>query len=218
MTADTPERLGLDPFASIVCGIDGSEESIEAARQAGRLARPGAELTLVGIVNEDAAVSIGWPAVPIAGATKVRREEIEAGLARARPELPGHLVVRHATVTGPPAPLSVVEARAREATVIAVGSHGHSRATGILLGSVATSLLHDAPCSVLLTRKAGDDFPSSIVVGIDGSEPSRRAAAVAAALAKRTGAAVTGLVAMRGGDVDPADVRSAADRGRTRPG
>ncbi|HYX86349.1 MAG TPA: universal stress protein, partial [Gaiellales bacterium] len=211
MTADTQQRSGVDPFASIVCGIDGSDESIEAARQAGRLATPGAELTLVGIVNDDAAVAIGWPAVPIAGATKVSREAIEAGIERARRELPGHLVVRHATVTGPPAPFSVVEARAREATLIAVGSHGHGRMAGIMLGSVATSLLHNAPCPVLLTRAAGDDFPRSIVVGIDGSHQSQLAAAVGAELARRTGASLEGLVAMGGAEVDFANVRSVAD-------
>ena len=33
-----------------------------------------------------------------------------------------------------------------------VGSHGQSRAEGIALGSVATHLLHEAPCSVLIAR------------------------------------------------------------------
>jgi nucleotide-binding universal stress UspA family protein len=204
-------RTQTEVFASIVCGIDGSAESIEAARQAGRLAAPEADVTLVGLVNEAAAVSIGWPAVPIAGAARVSREAIEAGIGTARAQLPGHVAVHHAIVTGPPAPLSVVEARAREATVVAVGSHGHSRAAGIVLGSVATALLHEAPCSVLLSRQAGDGFPGSIVVAIDGSPHSRRAAAVAAALAKRTGAELSGLVAMGGGEVDFVGVRSVVD-------
>ncbi len=200
-------RAHIDVFTSIVCGIDGSAESIEAARQAGRLAAPEADVTLAGIVNETAAVSIGWPAVPIAGAARVTREAIEAGFEAARAELPGHVAVQQATVTGPPAPLSVVEARAREATVIAVGSHGHSRAAGIVVGSVATGLLHQAPCSVLLSRPAGEGFPVSIVVGIDGSAHSGRAAAVAAVLAERTGATISGLVAMGGDKIDFALVR-----------
>ncbi len=204
-------QTDIDVFASIVCGIDGSAESIEAARQAGRLAAPEADVTLVGIVNEAAAVSIGWPAVPIAGAARVSRETITSGFEAARAELPGHLAVREATVAGPPAPLSVVEARAREATVVAVGSHGHSRAAGIVLGSVATGLLHQAPCSVLLARPAGDGFPKTIVVGIDGSAHSRRAAEAAASLAKRTGATIRGLVATGGGEIDFADVRSVVD-------
>jgi nucleotide-binding universal stress UspA family protein len=204
-------RTDTDVFASIVCGIDGSPESIEAARQAGRLAAPQAEVTLIGIVNEAAAVSIGWPATPIAGAARVSREAIESGLVTASTQLPGQVTVHQATVTGPPAPLSVVEARAREATVIAVGSHGHSRAAGILLGSVATELLHQSPCSVLLARPAGEAFPDSIVVGIDGSPHSLRAAEVGAVLAKRTGATLSGLVAMGAGEVDFAAVRSVVD-------
>jgi nucleotide-binding universal stress UspA family protein len=60
---------------------------------------------------------------------------------------------------------------------------------------------------VLLSREAGHDFPSSIVVGIDGSAHSGRAAAVAAALAERTGATISGLVAMGGGKLDFANVR-----------
>jgi nucleotide-binding universal stress UspA family protein len=201
-----------EPFAAIVCGIDGSDESIEAARQAGRLATAGADFTLVGIVNEGAAVMIGWPSVPIARATRISRETIDAGMQRALKVLPPHLTVHRSIVTGPPAPLSAIEARARDATVIAVGSHGNSRAAGIVLGSVATSLLHEGPCSVLLTRGAsGPQFPEAIVVGIDGSEPSRRAAGVAAAIAERTGARLTGLVAMGGGRASPADVGSIVD-------
>jgi nucleotide-binding universal stress UspA family protein len=207
--AGTPE--GSDLFERIACGIDGSDASIETVRQVARLAPEGAEITLFGVANEDAAVSIGWPAIPIAHATKVPREAIEAGIERARHELPSHVTVRSGIVTGPPAPLSVVEAKVRDATVVAIGSHGNRRMPGILLGSVATALIHAAPCSVLLARPSpADTFPRSIVVGLDGSEQSREAAGHAATIAARTGATLHGLVAMGGAPVDYAAVRSIA--------
>jgi nucleotide-binding universal stress UspA family protein len=203
-----------DVFARIACGIDGSDASIQSVRQVARLAPEGAEVTLFGVANESATVSIGWPAFPISQAAKVSREAIEAGIERAREALPAHLTVQSGIVTGPPAPLSVVEAKVRDATVVAIGSHGHRRLSGIVIGSVATALLHSAPCSVLLTRPVQEGFPRSIVVGIDGSAQSRLAAGHAAAIAARTGAELRGLVAMGGPPVDYAEVRSiVADNG-----
>jgi nucleotide-binding universal stress UspA family protein len=198
-----------DVFARVACGIDGSEASIQSVRQVVQLAPEGAEVTLFGVANESAAVSIGWPAFPISHAAKVSREAIQAGIEQAREALPAHVTVQSGIVTGPPAPLSVVETKVRDATVVAIGSHGHRRLSGIVIGSVATALLHSAPCSVLLTRPAsGEDFPRSIVVGLDGSTQARLAAGHAAAIAARTGAELKGLVAMGGAAVDYGEVRS----------
>ena len=99
-TAPDPETT--DVFARVACGIDGSDASIETVRQIARLAPAGAEVTLFGVANEDAAVSIGWPAIPIAHATKVPREAITAGIERARQELPEHLTCRRASSRGRP--------------------------------------------------------------------------------------------------------------------
>ena len=97
----------------------------------------------------------------------------------------------------------------RNATVVAIGSHGHRRMPGILLGSVATALVHSAPCSVLLARPGEtDEFPRSVVVGLDGSAQSREPARHAVAVAARTGATLTGLVAMGGAAIDYGEVRS----------
>jgi nucleotide-binding universal stress UspA family protein len=203
-----------DVFARVACGVDGSEASLESVRQVARLAPEGAEVALFGVVNESATVSIGWPAFPISRAARVTREAIEDGIEAARNVLPGHVTVQSGIVTGPPGPLSVVEVKVRQATVVAVGSHGHRRMSGIVIGSVATLLVHSAPCSVLLTRPAHEGFPRSIVVGLDGSEQSRLAAGHAAAIATRTGAELRGLVAMGGAAVDKAGVRSiVADNG-----
>ena len=93
-------------------------------------------------------------------------------------------------------------AAAKGATLVAVGSHGKPRGRGSLLGSVATRLVHDAPCSVLVTRAAAEPerFPQSIAVGVDGSPASLSAAAAATEVGVRLG---------RGG-------RSSGDGERTR--
>ena len=85
-------------------------------------------------------------------------------------------------------------------TLVAVGSHGAGRAKGILIGSTATELIHKAPCSVLIARKPLQAFPTSIVVGSDGSKESRVAEAVAEDLAERFDARLERLENVR----DPA--------------
>ena len=83
------------------------------------------------------------------------------------------------------------------ATLVVVGSHEKPRGRGVLLGSVATRLVHDAPCSVLVTRAATEPeaFPRSIAVGVDGSPASLMAAAAANKLAVRLGAQLTVIAA-----------------------
>ena len=43
------------------------------------------------------------------------------------------------------------------ADLIVVGSHGYSRWERLLLGSVSDSVVHHAPCSVLVVRLTGED-------------------------------------------------------------
>lgn len=51
----------------------------------------------------------------------------------------------------------IVETAARmKADLVVVGSHGYSRLERILLGSVSDSVVHHAPCSVLVIRTLKD--------------------------------------------------------------
>ncbi len=165
--------------------MDGSPESFEALRQAITLRPPEGELLAMVVVDLGVAVRTGFQAVRTA-----RRLEDEAAAAR---ELVGEAVQgvpfsSASVVRGRPAPSLRAAARRRHADVLVVGSHGLSRRVGILVGSVASELLHKAPCSVLLSRPTVDGAqwaPREIVVGVDGSACSLEALSVARSIAAR---------------------------------
>ncbi|MCL4291377.1 MAG: universal stress protein [Thermoleophilia bacterium] len=84
-----------------------------------------------------------------------------------------------------------------QADLVAAGTHGKNRRAGIALGIVATTILNETQCPVLVARPAApaSAFPSAIVVGLDRSRESAEAANVAAAFADRFGASLRVLAA-----------------------
>jgi nucleotide-binding universal stress UspA family protein len=185
-------------FARIVCGVDGTDESREAVSQVARLAPETSRVTLCSVWNTGASVAVGW-SPPISRTASFPREELQAAVDATRPLLPSSIVVETAVVEGPPGPMLLTEIGRREATLVAVGSHDHRRLSGILLGSVATQLLHDAPCSVLMARTPNEDrFPGTVMVAADGSAESTRAIGIAAEIARRLGAELEAVVATGG--------------------
>jgi nucleotide-binding universal stress UspA family protein len=89
----------------------------------------------------------------------------------------------------------------------------------MLLGGVAARLLHEAPCSVLLARApAFGEFPSSIIVGVDGSPESLAAAAVARAIAERFGSEYLIVAATGGKRIDLPPVQALSPYFVTDPG
>ncbi len=189
-----PDEAGITPaappdFARILCGVDGSPEAESAAWQAAVLV-PGAHMTLLGVIVPGFAESV-VSAIPAAGAQQeeLGRAAARSNLARTRAvvEQAGATAVSPIEV-GPPAALLLRAADRLHAGMIAVGSHGNGRTAGIVLGSVATRLIHDARCSVLLARPTtADPYPRSIVVGVDASDWSLLALAAARAISKRLG-------------------------------
>lgn len=77
-----------------------------------------------------------------------------------------------------------------DATLAVVGSQGFSRPVGIARGAPATTVLHEAPCSVLVAREPEDlaAWPRTIVAGADGTPEAEQAVEVARELAERLGA------------------------------
>jgi nucleotide-binding universal stress UspA family protein len=191
-------------FSRILCGVDGSDEGFEAVRQVGRLAIAHGQVTLSNIWNTGARIDLGW-SPPVSYAPISAPDHVEQSVTAARQLLPVSLAIATSVVEGPPAPMMVIEASRYDATLVAVGTHGHGRLPGILLGSVATQLLHNAPCPVLIARPPAesDGFPRTIMVGTDGSVEAGRAVAVGEALAARLGAELEAVVVSDEDESDP---------------
>ncbi len=206
-TSDKPkakERAGPDTvFSRVLVGVDGSPESREAARQAAILAEPHARLTLLAVYDVAPAIVGGTGSgTPAYFDEDLQRERAEEALERTRQAL-AHVGEPSGKLTRGNAWDELIREIAREQhTLVAVGSHAIGRIRGILVGSTATELIHEAPCSVLVARKAAEEFPKRIVVGVDGSPESAAAYAAARHLAERFGAEPWPGVAQGGKGVD----------------
>lgn len=161
-----------EPFALIVCGVDGSEPALEAVRQAGALAGPNATVELVAISDEQATA--------------------ERSLRRAAAELahsPARVVTR--AVDGHRVSKRLLE-EAQDADLLVIGRNGHSRVGGVLLGSTATAVLHRAHLPILVAARppAGRSFPGRIMVAAGGPSHPEDGVRLAALIAHRSGSDV----------------------------
>jgi nucleotide-binding universal stress UspA family protein len=187
-------------FKRIVCGVDGSAESLEAVRQADVVLEPGGRLVLVSVVDLSDTIhfQIAPTAIHAARRALARADELDRETLDALETARG--VLRHATdaasvqAAGPPASALVETVAAEQARLVVVGTHGRGRIAGIALGSVATRMLHRAPCSVLVARQSdGDWAPRTILVGVDGSSEADAALRAAQGLGSRFDATVRSL-------------------------
>jgi nucleotide-binding universal stress UspA family protein len=190
-------------FGRILVGIDGTEAAYEACRQIAHLAEPEATIDAVAVVHVGAAVAAALEAARVPD-TLQRRAEV--ALDRAVSILGRRTRAR--SVDGFVVPVLLDEIDRIGAGLLALGSHGHRRATEIVIGGVAGELLHKAPCSVLIARRSATGaFPHRLVVGHDGSTHADYALEVAEHLARRGGAALHVVAAVRGKHVDLEHVR-----------
>jgi nucleotide-binding universal stress UspA family protein len=192
-TAQQKKLVAPKVFSRVLVGVDGSEESREAARQAATLTE--GRLTLLAAYNIASALVGGTGfGVPAYYDEDLQRDSVTAAVEQARQDVeaadPTGKIVKGVVWEA-----LIDEAERAEDTLIAVGSHGLGRMAGIVMGSVATEVIHRAPCSVLVARKRSGAFPHRIVVGIDGSSQSLAAYAVAEQLAERF---ETELIPVRG--------------------
>jgi nucleotide-binding universal stress UspA family protein len=86
-------------------------------------------------------------------------------------------------------------ARAKNADLIALGTHGRKGIKKIFMGSVTSRVLQSSPCDVLIVKKAADcEGPyRSVLLSYDGSPVSKKALGRACELAKIEGSEVTAL-------------------------
>ena len=201
-------------FDRVLVGIDGSEESREAARQAAILAD--GELTLFAAYDVSPAVFGGTgTSVPDYLDEDVQRKAATDALRRAHEDIaaasPTGKLVR-----GRPASALIAEIKRERCTLVVVGSHGHGRLAGFVMGSTASEVIHKAPSSVLIARgrSAPDSFPNKVVVGVDGSPESAIAYAAARQLAERLDTELWPVVALGGNAVDRRRVAQIVGRDR----
>jgi nucleotide-binding universal stress UspA family protein len=184
-------------FERILCAVDGTPAGFEALRQAMQLRVPESRLLAVTVCELHLAARTGFESAKWA---ETLWSEAEKTRAAALQELGDTPSSEAQIVEGRAIPSLLAVTKRERASLVAVGSHGGSRAAGILLGSVATAMLHEAPCPVLVARPKmdGEWFPHSIVVGVDGSPQSLYAVEIASALAERFGSDLSTLAAKHG--------------------
>jgi nucleotide-binding universal stress UspA family protein len=209
ITAASRGRSENARFTRIVVGLDGSAESVEAARQAQQVAAPGAELELLASYSVAAPiVGANVGSVPLSFDAESQREAATLSAGAAAKALGGDPV--QTIARGPAKDVLLEAAGSDRRTLLAVGSHGVGRLRGIFLGSTATEVIHMAQGSVLVARSAGAGFPTRIVVGVDGSPESAAAFTVAHELAQRHGAKLWPAIAYGGDHVDKDAARAIA--------
>jgi nucleotide-binding universal stress UspA family protein len=174
-------RRAPPPFADILCAVDGSRGSTEAARQAIALSGPGATL---GFVAVSRTVGVGFAAQ--ADLSELRAREALDGAAWLAQQAGIHATTELRS-GAPVSDLLLSEGEDRD--LLVVGCHGGSRVGGIMLGSTATQIAHRTEGALLVARRTADgsDFPRSVLLASDGSPGSWAAARASTRIALARG-------------------------------
>lgn len=205
-------EAGRRVFTRILVGIDGSQQALEAARQAAVIEDVGGRLTLFSAWDIAPTIIGGTGSrVPYYFDEELQRTAAEKDLAAAREHVSVFTAATGKLARGVPVSELLTEIERDEDTLIAIGSSSSGRLRGIVGGSVATEIVHRAPCSVLVARTATVNFPTRIVVGVDGSVESAAAYAAARYLASRFDAELRALVAWGGRALNSTLVRAITD-------
>ena len=97
---------------------------------------------------------------------------------------------------GEPPEVLIDIARGKKADLIALGTYGRKGLNRLLMGSVTSQVILDAPCDVLVVKRPCNECTGSyqsLLVPYDGSEFSKKALTRAAGMAKEEGGQVTVL-------------------------
>ncbi|MBT3188833.1 MAG: universal stress protein [Anaerolineae bacterium] len=138
-------------FKNILLGVDGSKHSLHAAQKAAGLAI---------CLESDIWIVVAHPTVPaylgepnfqdaivarLTESKKIMEEAIEAV-----GEIPGE--VHTEILEGSAAEVVLNVANVRHIDLIVMGSRGHGKLRGLLLGSQSQKVLQHAPCPVMIVR------------------------------------------------------------------
>jgi nucleotide-binding universal stress UspA family protein len=144
----------------IVIGTDGSDDALAAARRAVDILASDATIQLISVAEQPAIVNAGMES-GFAGGIATPQEvdaawdgaiaEATAALERTASAL-GVATVEAYVDRGAPGPALCERAKAFSADVVVVGSRGRGAIRRVLLGSVSSYVVHNAPCPVLVVR------------------------------------------------------------------
>jgi nucleotide-binding universal stress UspA family protein len=148
----------------ILLATDGSKQSEAAVQMLKSFSfHPGDEMKIISVVDMAVPMAIDIYGGYLPDTTemeKTAREHASKVLAETCEKLEG--ICKNVTVTsdvlfGSPESRIVETAEEIGADLIVVGSHGYSRWERLLLGSVSQSVVHHAPCSVLVVRSRPEE-------------------------------------------------------------
>ncbi len=177
----------LNPIRTILVASDLSPASVPAAQAAAMLAKVlGASLHLVHALPENLDPRLGF--LGAGYADKVRDDterELRAFADRLRCD--AETLVRVELKSGNPVDVVLEDVHRIEADLLVVGTHGRTGLAHLALGSVAEHLAQNAPCEVLLVRRAPDGPFSRPLLALNPTTGALRAAARAVDVAGRCG-------------------------------
>lgn len=170
------------PTGSVVVGVDGSEPAAEALDWAvAEASRLGVGLHILSAREVFAAATpldgtLAWSEAAIAEAGDDTDRIVEEALTTAREAAPDLQITQSRPWGG--AARVLVEASER-ARLIVLGHRGRGRVTSAVLGTVSLQTAAHARCPVVVLRPGQNSHPRRshhVVVGVDGSRDSIRAA------------------------------------------
>jgi nucleotide-binding universal stress UspA family protein len=155
--------------------VEGNPSSTEAAKQAIALAGGGGDLQFTAVYTK---FKLG----PDYHKDTLERSLEEAARLAAEAGVSASYELRESKYA-----VDVLLPESKERDLLVIGTHGHSRASGILFGSTASDAAHKAERPLLIAREAPGEspFPEDILVASDGTpeswDPVRAAAGLATA-------------------------------------
>lgn len=176
-------------FTNVIVGVDGHSGGRDATALARHLTRD--RLTLVGAYPHDPLRIRG----SLGGFEEIQRGDTERDLEECRAAAGVEATMLAIGDSEPARALREVTV-AEDADLLVIGSAHHGRVGRLFLGDVGREVLHESPCPVAVApRGFAGHAPRRVIVGHDGSDESRAAVDLAAALAADLGAALTVCVA-----------------------
>lgn len=150
----------------ILIATDGTVHSRAALKEVGKFKLSAEdEIKIVSVVDMAVPLTVDMYGGYLPATTeieKIARENADRILAEALGEIKQivdneHLSLTSEVLFGSPESRIVETAEEMRADLIIVGSHGYNRWERLLLGSVSDSVVHHAPCTVLVVRTHGEE-------------------------------------------------------------